>query len=148
MDLQAVEALNEDLAEFAGDVFKYLAYRGRRDHGQQYLRGLTLDGKRKSVEPMAGRLGLPRQNLGHFVSQSAWDYTEVMRRVAARTVVVIGPAAWLIDDHPFVRYGHGTAAAMVQRCGEREQYPCQVAVSVHAVSDRGSTPLHWRLFLR
>ncbi|GAA3520969.1 SRSO17 transposase [Streptosporangium album] len=70
MDLQAVEALNDDLAKFAGDIFKYLAHRGQRDYGQQYLRGLMLDGKRKSVEPMAGRLGLPRQNLGHFVAQS------------------------------------------------------------------------------
>jgi SRSO17 transposase len=147
MDLQTVEALNEDLAEFAGDVFKYLAYRGQRDYGQQYLRGLMLDGKRKSVEPMAGRLGLPRQNLGHFVSQSTWDHTEVMRRIAARAVAVIDPAAWLIDDHPFVRYGHGTAGAVVQHCGEREQHLCQVAVSVHAVSPTGSTPLHWRLFI-
>jgi SRSO17 transposase len=147
MDLQAVEALNEDLTEFAADIFTYLAYRGQRDYGQQYLRGLMLDGKRKSVEPMAGRLGLPRQNLGHFVAQSTWEYTDVMRRVAARAVSVIDPAAWLIDDHPFVRYGHGTAGAIVQHCGEREQHLCQVAVSVHAVSETGSTPLHWRLFI-
>jgi SRSO17 transposase len=147
MDLQAVEALNTDLAEFTGDIFKYLAYQGQRGYGQRYLRGLMLDGKRKSVEPMAGRLGLPRQNLGHFVAQSPWDYTEVMRRIAARALAVIKPAAWLIDDHPFVRYGHHTAGAIVQHCGERGQHLCQVAVSVHAVSRRGSAPLHWRLFI-
>ncbi|TDD16816.1 transposase [Nonomuraea diastatica] len=94
------------------------------------------------------RLGLPRQNLGHFIAQSTWQYTEVMRRVAERAVAVIDPVAWLIDDHPFVRYGHGTAGAIVQHCGEREQHLCQVAVSVHAMSDLGSTPLHWRLFIR
>ncbi|MET8138653.1 IS701 family transposase, partial [Streptomyces sp. NPDC005251] len=147
MDLQAVEALDADLAEFTGDIFKYLAYKGQRGYGQQYLRGLMLDGKRKSVEPMAARLGIPRQNLGHFIAQSTWDYSEVMRRIAARAVAVVGPTAWVIDDHPFVRYGHGTAGAVVQHCGEREQHLCQVAVSVHAVSGRGSTPLHWRLFL-
>jgi SRSO17 transposase len=147
MDSQAIEALNEDLAEFTGDIFKYLAYQGQRGYGRQYLRGLMLDGKRKSVEPMAGRLGLPHQNLGHFVGQSTWEYTEVMRRVAARAIAVIEPAAWLIDDHPFVRYGHGTAGAIVQHCGERGQHLCQVAVSVHAVSKVGSAPLHWRLFI-
>ncbi|GAA4232800.1 hypothetical protein FHR32_008559 [Streptosporangium album] len=78
---------------------------------------------------------------------ATWEYTEVMRRVAARAVSVINPAAWLIDDHPFVRYGHCTAGAIVQHCGEREQHLCQVAVSVHAVSETGSTPLHWRLFI-
>jgi SRSO17 transposase len=145
--LQQVEALNTDLNQFTADIFKYLAYQGQRRYGQQYLRGLMLDGKRKSVEPMANRLGLPRQNLGHFVAQSAWEYTEVMRRIAARAVTVLEPAAWLIDDHPFVRYGHGTAGAIVQHCGERGQHLCQVAVSVHAVSPRGSAPLHWRLFL-
>ncbi|MFE2971217.1 IS701 family transposase [Streptomyces sp. NPDC059340] len=106
-----------------------------------------LDGRRKSVEPMAERLGISRQNLGHFVAQSPWDYREVMRRVAARAHRVLRPSAWLIDDHPFVRYGHGTAGAIVQHCGERDQHLCQVAVSVHAVSRRGSSPLHWRLFL-
>lgn len=147
MAVNTVDALNDDLAEFAGDVFKYLVYRAQRDFGRLYLRGLMLDGKRKSVEPMAHRLGVPRQNLGHFVGQSSWDYTEVMRRVAARAVTAVVPSAWVIDDHPFVRYGHGTAGASRQHCGERGQHLCQVAVSVHAVSKRGSTPLHWRLFL-
>lgn len=70
-----------------------------------------------------------------------------MRRVAARAHRVLQPSAWLIDDHPFVRYGHGTADAIVQHCGQRDQHLCQVAVSVHAVSRRGSSPLHGRLFL-
>ena len=147
MDLQAMSALDADLAEFSGDVFKYLAYTGQRGYGQQYLRGLMLDGKRKSVEPMASRLGIVPQNLGHFVAQSTWDYTDVMRRVAARAINLLGPSAWLIDDHPFLRYGHDTAGAAMQHCGERSQHLCQVAVSVHATSTRGSTPLHWRLFL-
>jgi SRSO17 transposase len=147
MDRQAVEELSVDLAEFTSDVFAYLAYAGQRGHGEQYLRGLMLDGKRKSVEPMAARLGVSRQNLGHFVSQSTWDYREVMRRVAVRMDRVLRPSAWLIDDHPFVRYGRGTAGAMVQHCGERDQHLCQVAVSVHAASRQGLSPLHWQLFV-
>jgi SRSO17 transposase len=147
MDRHAVDELNADLDEFTGDVFAYLAYAGQRGYGQQYLRGLLLDGRRESVEPMAARLGLPRQNLGHFVAQSTWEYREVMRRVAARADRVLRLAAWIIDDHPFVRYGHGTVGAIVQHCGEREQHLCQVAVSVHAVYGRGSSPLHWRLFV-
>ncbi|MGW6405047.1 IS701 family transposase [Streptomyces sp. NPDC055134] len=147
MDLQVVEELAPDLHEFAGDVFKYLALQAQRGDGGQYVRGLLLDGRRKSVEPMAERLGVPRQNLGHSVGQSTWDYTEVMRRVAVRAAAVVEPTAWIIDDHPFVRYGHHTAGAMVQHCGERGQHLCQVAVSVHATSQAGSTPLHWRLFV-
>ncbi|WP_406470189.1 IS701 family transposase [Streptomyces sp. NBC_01615] len=147
MERQAVDELDADLGEFTSDVFKYLAYAGQRGHGRHYLRGLMLDGRRKSVEPMAERLGVPRQNLGHFIGQSPWDYCEVMRRVAARACGVLRPSAWLIDDHPLVRYGHHTAGVNFQHCGERGQHLCQVAVSVHAVSARGSSPLHWRLFL-
>jgi SRSO17 transposase len=147
MELQAVAALDADLTEFTGDIFKYLSYAGQRGYGQQYLRGLMLDGRRKSVQPMASRLAIPPQNLGHFVAQSTWDYTEVMRRVAARAINLLAPSAWLIDDHPFVRYGRDTAGAVLQHCGERGQHLCQSAVSVHATSPRGSTPLHWRLFL-
>jgi SRSO17 transposase len=94
MDRQQVMELGEDLAEFADDVFAYLPYAGQRGYGELYLRGLMLDGRRKSVEPMAERLGLPRQNLGHFVGQSPWEYTEVMRRVAVRGTAVIEPTAW------------------------------------------------------
>ncbi|WKK24250.1 IS701 family transposase [Streptomyces olivoreticuli] len=146
MDLHVVEELASDLDEFAGDVFKYLALQTQRGYGRQYVRGLLLDGKRKSVEPVAERLGIPRQNLGHFIGQSTWDYTEVMQRLAARATAVVQPTAWIIDDHPFVRYGRHTAGAMAH-CGEREQHLCQVAVSVHATSPTGSTPLHWRLFV-
>lgn len=48
MDRQAVEELNADLAEFTDDVFGYLAYPGQRGYGRQYLRGLMLDGARRS----------------------------------------------------------------------------------------------------
>src|SRR5512144_1721367 len=73
-----------------------------------------LDGKRKSVEPMAGRACL-HKIFGHLIAQSTWEHTEVMRRIAARAVAVIEPAAWLTDDHPFVRYGHGTAGTAGER---------------------------------
>ncbi|MFC4912993.1 transposase [Actinomadura gamaensis] len=147
MDMKEVAELDDDLVEFTSDVFAYLLYAGQRHHGRQYLRGLMLDGKRKSVEPMARRLGVARQNLGHFVAQSPWDYRDVMRRVALRAGRVVRPAAWLIDDHPFVRFGEHTAGAAFQHRGDRGRHLCQVAVSIHAVSARGSSPLHRRLFL-
>ncbi|WP_420894776.1 transposase [Streptomyces noursei] len=47
--------------------------------------------KRKSVQPMAAALGVPEQNLGHFVGVSSWDAWEVTPRLAARTVRVLEP---------------------------------------------------------
>jgi DDE superfamily endonuclease len=41
-----------------------------------------LDGKRKSMQPMAERPGVDHHQLQQFVSSSTWDYVEVRRRVA------------------------------------------------------------------
>jgi SRSO17 transposase len=89
----------------AAEVFAPLARDDQRLWAGRYVRGLLGEGRRKSVEPMAERLGIPRQNLGRFVAQSTWDYREVMRRVAARAHRVLRPSAWLIDDRNFVRWG-------------------------------------------
>jgi hypothetical protein len=70
----------------------------QRRWGQTYLRGLLLDGKRKSIEPMAKRLarGDPaadayalEQALQQFVSQSPWDPVPVRRRLAQRMTAAI-----------------------------------------------------------
>jgi hypothetical protein len=54
--LGEVERLRGELAEFVADVFGSLARRDQRRWGGCYLRGLVLDGRRKSVQPMAERL--------------------------------------------------------------------------------------------
>ncbi|MFI9163570.1 transposase [Kitasatospora aureofaciens] len=54
--------------------------------GQAHVRGPLLDGKRKSVEPMAARLGEDgnRQALVHFVPTSPWDPAHVRARLSWR----------------------------------------------------------------
>ncbi len=44
------------LVEFAEEVFVSMRRKDQRRWGEVYLRGLMLDGKRKSVELMAARL--------------------------------------------------------------------------------------------
>jgi SRSO17 transposase len=44
------------LVEFAGEMFESMRRKDQRRWGEVYLRGLMLDGKRKSIEPMAARL--------------------------------------------------------------------------------------------
>lgn len=75
--------------------------------GRVYLRGLLLDGGRKSVEPMAARLSEDgsRQALAHFVTSSPWDAVHVRARLAWRMQPVIKPTALIIDDAGFLRTG-------------------------------------------
>lgn len=143
-----VADLSADLDEFVGDVFHYLIYGGQRRWARVYLRGLMLPGlKRKSVQPMAAALGVPEQNLGHFVGVAAWDWQEVTVRLAARAIKILTPTAWILDDHPFLRAGKHIACAKKQYAGNGPPKLCQIGVSWHAVSPKGSTPLHWRLFM-
>jgi SRSO17 transposase len=71
------------LEALADDVFASLARADRRALAQCYLRGLLLDGRRKSIEPMAARLGeVHYQALHHFVAVFPWDWRPVRRRLA------------------------------------------------------------------
>jgi SRSO17 transposase len=70
------------LEAFSEEMLGTLKRRDQRAKGELYVRGLMLDGKRKSMQPMAERLGVDHQQLQQFVSSSTWDYTEVRRRVA------------------------------------------------------------------
>ena len=62
------------LEAFAGEVLvSRWRVRTSGAWGEVYLRGLMLDGKRKSIEPMAARLeDGDEQCLQQFVNQSPW----------------------------------------------------------------------------
>lgn len=137
------------LALFVADVFASVPRKDQRAKSDCYLRGLMTDGRRKSVQAMASRLpDGNEQNLQQFVNQSTWDPVPVRRRIAQRMVPRIGPDAWAVDDVSFPKDGRMSVGVAPQYCGALgKQANCQVAVSVHAVSDTASCPLDWRLFL-
>lgn len=137
------------LIEFAGEMFASMRRKDQRAWGEVYLRGLMLDGKRKSIEPMAARLpDGDEQCLQQFVSQSPWDPAPVRRALAARMTAAIGPEAWVIDDTGFPKFGKHSVGVARQYSGSLGRVGnCQVAVSVNAATDEASCPLDWRLFI-
>ncbi|MEV7037584.1 transposase [Amycolatopsis sp. NPDC051061] len=70
-----------------------LARADQRAKGELYLRGLMLDGKRKSMQPMAKRLGVDHQQLQQFVTSSTWDYVDVRHRIASWRDGLVGNEA-------------------------------------------------------
>src|SRR6266487_3205328 len=88
------------------------------------------------------------QALQQFCNQSPWDPVPVRQRLAQRMIAAIGPAAWVIDDTGFPKFGRHSVGVAPQYCGALGKVAnCQVGVSVHAVTDQASCPLDWRLFL-
>src|SRR3712207_5935936 len=141
-------AVRGRLEEFAAEVFAPLMRRDQRDKGAAYVRGLLLDGRRKSMQPMAERLGIDHQGLQQFVSSSTWAVEPVRQRLARRAVASISPDAWVIDDTGFVKDGVASPGVARQYSGTLGKVGnCQIGVSVCAVTDTASCPLSWRLFL-
>jgi len=138
------------LEAFAGEMFDGALVRSeQRKWSGTYLRGLMLDGKRKSIEPMAGRLADgDEQGLQQFVNQSPWDERVVRANLARRMACEIEPQAWVIDDTGFVKKGRFSVGVGRQYSGTLGRVDnCQIGVSVNACSDEASCPINWRVFL-
>ena len=137
------------LEAFAEDIFASLPRTDQRARGQCYLRGLMLDGRRKSIEPMAQRLGeVHYQALHHFVAASPWDWRPVRRRLAEAMTAALSPTAWVVDDTGFPKDGSCSVGGQRQYSGTLGKTAnCQLGVSVDAVTEQASCPLDWRLFV-
>jgi SRSO17 transposase len=137
------------LIEFAEEMYGSLARCDQRAKGEQYVRGLLLEGRRKSIQPMAARLpDGDEQGLQQFITDSPWDDVPVRRRLARRMTAEIEPDGWVIDDTGLPKDGRFSPGVAHQYCGALGKTAnCQVLVSVNAATDRASCPLGWRLFL-
>lgn len=144
-----LQRLRGRLEAFAGEMFCSMARKDQRRWGGVYLRGLMLDGKRKSIEPMAARLeDGDEQCLQQFVNQSPWDWGPVRRALAVRMSNEIAPEAWIIDDTGFPKFGKMSVGVARQYSGALGKVGnCQIGVSINAASDEASCPLDWRLFI-
>jgi hypothetical protein len=118
-------AVRGRLEGFAADVLESLPRTDQRARGECYLRGLMLEGRRKSVEPMAARLGgeVHYQALHHFVAVSPWDWRPVRRRLAVRLVAAVDPVAWAVDDTGFPKDGCCSVGVQRQYSGTLGKVP-------------------------
>lgn len=137
------------LVGFAEQMYAPLVRCDQRAKAEQYVRGLLLEGRRKSIQPMAARLpDGDEQGLQQFITDSPWDEAPVRRRLARRMTTEIDPQGWVVDDTGLPKDGRFSPGVARQYCGALGKTAnCQVIVSVNAVTDRASCPLDWRLFL-
>src|ERR687890_2440848 len=123
----------------------------RRGWAPLYLRGLLGPGERKSLQPMAARLGLSgHDQLHHFITGPAWDDGPLWRVLAERAGRLLGgPGAVLvIDDTALPKKGELSVGVARQYCGVLgKRASCQVLVSLTLARDEVPLPLGLRLFL-
>ena len=131
-------------------VFGGFRHLKQRQWGSRYVRGLMMEGSRKSAGAMALYVpGGDEQALQQFVSDSPWDYLDVRRRVTERALTAFPKERYLIfDETGFPKQGKHSVGVARQYCGTLGKVGnCQVAVSLHLASRRASVPLDWDLYL-
>ena len=145
-----LEKCRKRLEQFLKDLLEPMGRSERRHWGGVYVRGLLLNGERKSIEPLADRSDEGNvQALQQFVGQSPWEWMPLWERVGKRMTAELEPdPVWVIDDTGFPKQGKHSVGVARQYSGTLGKVGnCQVAVSLHHVGEQGSTVLDWRLYL-
>src|SRR5487761_1467072 len=144
---QEIAAVRSRLAEFAVEMLGGVPRKDQRAAGELYVRGLLTDGPRKSMVPMAARLGTDHQRLQQFITSSTWDYATVRRNVARHFAASQPVEALVVDDTGFPKDGPASPCVARQYSGTLGKIGnCQIGVSVHLVNERASCAADWRLF--
>lgn len=120
-----------------------------------YLTGLLLEGERKTVVSMAGRLvddetevEAMRQRLQQCVTISEWADAEIRRRVALKFEDDVEPEAFVFDDTGFPKKGEHSVGVMRQYSGTLGRTDnCQVATSLHIATNETSACIGMQLYL-
>src|SRR5215813_9200604 len=85
MDAQRLHRLQGDLSRYLDDVLPDLGRQGRRPWAELYLRGLLLDGRRKSAGAMAERL--------QRIDRSPQDYEQGLQQFLSQGPGTSAPSA-------------------------------------------------------
>jgi len=140
-----------DLDTWLAPFLAVMGRKTRRRWAPFYLRGLLGPGDRKSLQPMAQRLGLSgHDQLQHFIASPAWDdgplWTELAREADRR--VGGSDACLIIDDTALPKKGLLSVGVARQDCGALgKKANCQGLVSLTLAQGEVPVPVALRLFL-
>ena len=143
--------IDADLDRWLEPFLAVTGRRTRRTMAPLYVRGLLGSGGRKSVQPMAARLGLSgHDRLHHFISSPAWDDAPLWRVLAEQVDRQVGGegAVLVVDDTGLPKKGALSVGVARQYCGALGKVAnCQVLVSLTLARGAVPLPVGLRLFL-
>ena len=110
----------DELAAWSEPFLEALEHPARRHWAPYYLRGLLLPGERKSVQPMATRLGLPAHDqLHNFITSPSWDGAALEAVLARKADALVGgpDAVLVVDDTALPKKGSASVGVAHQYAG-------------------------------
>ena len=145
------DGAGSDLDRWLEPFLAALGHKKRRTWAPLYLRGLIGSGERKSLQPMAARLGLSgHDQLQHFIASPAWDDAPLWRVLAREADRLVGgaEAVLVVDDTALPKKGTLSVGVERQYCGQLgKKANCQALVSLTLAGKEVPIPVGLRLFL-
>lgn len=138
-----------ELGGFLEPMIGTLGRAERRAGATRYVQGLLMPGERKSIEPLATRLGVDAQSLQQFVRDSPWSAEAVWTKLREEAIPAFGPlTAWVVDETGWVKQGEHSVGVAHQYCGAvGKQANCQVCVEIAVSDGEVALPVAGRLYL-
>ena len=113
-----VRSSRRQLGDFLEPLVGALGRSERRVGAARYVQGLVMSGERKSIEPMAQRLGVEPQSLQQLLSDSPWEDEALWRRVRQEVLPPLGTLeAWIVDETGWLKQGRQSVGVSHQYCG-------------------------------
>jgi SRSO17 transposase len=150
MTAAELERARERLSSFVEEFVDSIGRAERRHWCKLYLAGLLLDGERKSILPIAERVGGDVQALRQFVNQSPWDHEELLRDLRQHVVrqLSLTDGVLILDDVALPKKGKHSVGVAHQYCGALGKTSnCQSIVSWQLSSGEIHIPVIARLYL-
>jgi SRSO17 transposase len=140
-----------ELERWLAPFLDHLGHKARARMCPLYVAGLIGPGERKSIAPMAERLGLSAHDqLHHFVSAGTWDAAPLLEELTRQADALLGgaEAVLVVDDTALPKKGSASVGVAPQYASVLgKQANCQTLVSLTLA--RGEVPamVGLRLFL-
>ncbi len=108
MTPREIAEIRPRLLDFAAEMLGGLRRKDQRAKGEFYGSGLLTDGRRKSMQPVAARLGRDHQWLQQFITSSSGSarWTAAQKAGAWRG---LGDVGEFVDDHVTMAGGNASA---------------------------------------
>jgi SRSO17 transposase len=137
------------LPQFLSPLLQDLGRSERRVGATLYVEGLLMPGQRKSIGPMAERLGVDSQKLQHFITDSPWEEAAIWKALRPLAVDSVEPLeAWIVDETGWLKQGAHSVGVAHQYCGAvGKSANCQVNVQVAITDGLVAVPVGARLYL-
>jgi SRSO17 transposase len=119
MDAKQIRRLRPKLKRYLRRFDECFRRRDTRGHLPRYVEGQLSDLPRKSVEPIALKVGVPVRTLQEFLSQHEWDEERMvdrLQKIVAREHGQ-GESIGIIDETSCVKKGDKTPGVQRQHCG-------------------------------